>query len=312
VAGDGLAIRLDGLTRSFGTATAVDGLTLEVPRGIIFGFLGPNGAGKTTTINLLLGLLEPTSGEVEVLGLDPRLDGDAVRSRAGAVLDQTGIYDQLTAEENLEFYGRAWRLGASQRQQRIRELLTAAGLWERRRDRAGSWSRGMRQQLALARALLHEPELVLLDEPTAGLDVMAATSVRAGLADITARGGTTIFLTTHNMAEAELLCAMVAVVRAGRLIALGSPDELRARSGTPRVEILGRGFDEPILAELRGQPGVTGVQRTNGHLVLELAAPVEAGPFVSLLVRHGAEVDEVRREQASLEEVFVTLMEEER
>jgi ABC-2 type transport system ATP-binding protein len=312
VAGDGLAIRLDGLTRNFGTVRAVDGLTLEVPRGIIFGFLGPNGAGKTTTINLLLGLLEPTSGEVEVLGLDPRLDGDAVRSRTGAVLDQAGIYDQLTAEENLEFYGRASRLGAHARRERIRELLTAAGLWERRGDRAGSWSRGMRQQLALARALLHGPELVLLDEPTAGLDVMAATSVRAGLADITARSGATIFLTTHNMAEAELLCAMVAVVRAGRLIALGSPHELRARSGAPRVEIFGRGFDGPILAELRGQPGVTAVQRTNGHLVLELAAPVEAGPFVSLLVRRGAEVDEVRRGQASLEDVFVTLMEEER
>jgi ABC-2 type transport system ATP-binding protein len=312
VAGDGLAIRLDGLTRSFGNVRAVDGLTLEVPRGIIFGFLGPNGAGKTTTINLLLGLLEPTSGEVEVLGLDPRLDGDAVRSRTGAVLDQAGIYDQLTAEENLELYGRVWRLRAHSRRERIRDLLTAAGLWERRGDRAGSWSRGMRQQLALARALLHEPELVLLDEPTAGLDVMAATSVRAGLAAITARSGATIFLTTHNMAEAELLCAIVAVVRAGRLIALGSPHELRARSGAPRVEIFGRGFDEPTLAELRGQPGVTGVQGTSGRLVLELAAPVEAGPFVSLLVRRGAEVDEVRRGQASLEEVFVALMEEER
>jgi ABC-2 type transport system ATP-binding protein len=312
VAGDGPAIRLDALTRDFATTRAVDRLTIEVPRGTIFGFLGPNGAGKTTTINLLLGLLEPTAGAAEVLGLDPWRQGDAVRARVGAVLEQNGIYDQLTAEDNLEFYARAWRLGARARADRIRELLTAAELWDRRRDRAGTWSRGMRQRLALARALIHEPELVMLDEPTAGLDVMAATAVRSDLAELATRSGTTIFLTTHNMAEAERLCSVVAVVREGHLLAVGSPDELRARSGAPRVEILGQGFEEPVLAELRGQPGVTGVQRVNGRLVLELAAPTEPGPFVSLLVHRGAQVDEVRRGQASLEEVFVTLMEEER
>ncbi len=309
---NGLAIRFDGLTREFGTARAVDGLTLEVPRGIIFGFLGPNGAGKTTTINLLLGLLEPTAGRAEVLGFDPWQDGDAVRSRTGAVLEQTGVYDQLTAEDNLEFYARTWRMPAAERGERIRELLTGAALWERRRDRAGTWSRGMKQRLALARALLHRPELVLLDEPTAGLDVMAATDVRADLAALAGNDGTTIFLTTHNMAEAERLCALVAVIRGGRLVAVGSPADLRSSAGTPRVEIVGRGFDEAVLEELRACPEVVAVTRTDGHLTLEVAEAVEPGPIVSLLVRRGAEIDEVRREQASLEEIFVTLMEEER
>jgi ABC-2 type transport system ATP-binding protein len=306
------AIRLDGLTRRFGALTAVDGLTLEVPAGIVFGFLGPNGAGKTTTINLLLGLLEPTSGRASVFGFDPWTEGDEVRRRTGAVLEQTGVYAQLTAEENLEFWARTWRITAGDRRARIRELLGQIGLWDRRTEKAGAWSRGMQQRLALARALLHRPRLVFLDEPTAGLDVLAAAAVRDDLAALAATTGTTIFLTTHNMAEAERLCAIVAVIRAGRLVTVGSPDELRARTGGPRVEIVARGLDDAALAALRALPEVAAVERSDGQLLVDLAAPVEPGPLVTLLVQRGVEVDEVRRPRASLEEVFVTLMEEER
>src|SRR5512135_140694 len=280
--------------------------------GIIFGFLGPNGAGKTTTINLLLGLLERTSGRAEVLGFDPWTRGAEVRRRTGAVLEHTGVYEQLSAEENLEFYGRAWRIPADTRRARVRELLSAMDLWERRREKAGTWSRGMQQRLALARALLHRPSLLFLDEPTAGLDVMAATSVRDDLAALSEATGMTIFLTTHNMAEAERLCAIVAVIRSGRLVAVGSPDELRARTGTPRVEIVCRGLDDQMVGELRAMPEVTAVQRSNGHLLIDLAHAAEPGLLVGFLVRRGAIVDEVRRGQVSLEEVFVTLMEEER
>lgn len=169
----------------------------------------------------------------------------------------------------------------------------------------------MQQRLALARALLHRPPLVFLDEPTAGLDVMAATAVRNDLARMAA-DGTTIFLTTHNMAEAERLCGQVAVIREGRLMALGSPDELRVATGAPRVDIVGRGFDEPLLARLRSLPEVRAVTRENGHLTLELVPPAEPAPLIDLLVRSGAQIDEVRRGRASLEEVFVTLMEEDR
>jgi ABC-2 type transport system ATP-binding protein len=306
------AIRLEGLTRHFGPTRAVEGLSLEVPRGIIFGFLGPNGAGKTTTINLLLGLLEATAGRAEVLGFDPWRAGDEVRARTGAVLEDTGVYEQLSAEDNLEFYGRAWRLPAAERRARIRELLDEVGLWDRRREKAGTWSRGMQQRLALARALLHRPSLVFLDEPTVGLDVIAATAVREDLARLPGRDGTTIFLTTHNMAEAERLCSLVAVIRSGRLLAIGSPIELRARTGPPRVEFFGRGFDEPVLTALRARPEVGTVERVDGRLVVELAVPTEPAPLVRLLVDAGAEIDEVRRGQPSLEEVFVTLMEEER
>jgi ABC-2 type transport system ATP-binding protein len=309
---DDTAIRIDALVRTFGVRRAVDELTLEVPAGVIFGFLGPNGAGKTTTINLLLGLLEPTSGLAAVLGFDPWTQGAEVRGRAGAVLEHTGVYEQLSAEENLEFHGRAWRIPADVLRARIHELLTPMDLWDRRREKAGTWSRGMQQRLALARALLHRPSLLFLDEPTAGLDVMAAAAVRDDLAALARTSGTTIFLTTHNMAEAERLCSVVAVVRGGRVQAVGSPDELRARTGAPRVEVVGRGFDAQMLDELRALPVVAAVQRSNGHLLIDLAEPTEPAAIVSLLVRRGALVDEVRRGQASLEEVFVTLMEEER
>jgi ABC-2 type transport system ATP-binding protein len=227
------------------------------------------------------------------------------------VLEHTGVYEQLTAEENLEFYGRVWRMPTAARRGRIREVLDAMQLWDRRRDKAETWSRGMRQRLALARALLHRPELVFLDEPTAGLDVMAATAVRDDLAALAASSGTTIFLTTHNMVEAERLCAVVAVIRAGRLLAIGSPDELRERTSEPRVEIVGRGFGEPVLAALRERPEVVGVERSNSHLVIEVTKGTEPAPLVALLTRNGAEIDEVRRGQASLEEVFLKLMEEE-
>jgi ABC-2 type transport system ATP-binding protein len=309
---DDNAIRIDALSRTFGALRAVDGLSLQVPAGIVFGFLGPNGAGKTTTISLLLGLLEPSGGRAEVLGFDPRVQGEEVRRRTGVVLEHTGVYEQLSAEENLELYGRIWQIPTAARRTRIRELLSAMDLWGRRREKAGTWSRGMQQRLALARALLHRPALLFLDEPTAGLDVLAATDVRADLAALAETTGMTVFLTTHNMAEAERLCALVGVIRAGRLVAMGSPNELRARTGTPRIEIFGRDFDDGMIGELRAMPQVTAVQRSNGHLLVDLAERAEPAPLVGLLVRRGAQIDEVRRCRASLEEVFVTLMEEER
>jgi ABC-2 type transport system ATP-binding protein len=300
------------LTRDFGSVRALDGLTLEVPVGIVFGFLGPNGAGKTTTINVLLGLLEPTGGQAEVLGLDARTRGDEIRTRSGALLEHAGLYEQLTAEDNLEFFGRVWRMPDAERRARTEELLTQMGLWERRRERVGKWSRGMKQKLALARAILHRPSLIFLDEPTAGLDVMSATAVREDLASLAAREGATVFLTTHNMVEAERLCSEVAVIREGKLVAIGSPDGLRARSGTPRLEIVGRGFSEDALDLLRGRPEVLDVELVDQHLAIDLREDVDVAPLVSLVVSRGVEVEEVRRGKASLEEVFVTLMEEER
>lgn len=306
------AIRIENLTRDFGPVKALNSLSLEVPSGIIFGFLGPNGAGKTTTIRLLLGLLEPTAGRAEVLGFDTRTQAPEVRTHTGALLEHTGLYEQLSAEDNLEFYGRIWRMSKTERQARIEELLTHIGLWERRKEPVGKWSRGMKQKLALVRAMLHRPSLALLDEPTAGLDVMAATAVRNDLTNLTARDGMTVFLTSHNMAEAEKLCDRVAVIRQGRLLAVGHPDELRAQASNPRLEFEGRGFDDDALELVRAKPEVASVRLENQRLIIDLHRETDTAPLIGLLVNAGVQVEEVHRGKASLEEVFLTLMEEER
>jgi ABC-2 type transport system ATP-binding protein len=304
-------IRMEGLTRTFGSVRAVDGLDLEVPAGTVFGFLGPNGAGKTTTIRLLLGLLEPTAGRATVLGCDTRDGGGGIRERSGALLEHHGLYERLSAEENLAFYARVWRMGGTARVDRIRELLAPLGLWDRRKEPVGRWSRGMKQKLAVARALLHRPTLLFLDEPTAGLDPVAAASLRDELGGLVGREGVTVFLTTHNLAEAERLCGRVAVIKQGRLRAVGHPDELKARSAT-RAEITGRGFTEATLSAVRARPGVVRAELQNGRLVLELAESADTAPLVALLVQSGALVEEVRKDTGSLEDVFLTLMEEAR
>jgi ABC-2 type transport system ATP-binding protein len=305
------SIQLEHLSRFFGTVKAVDDLSLEVPAGIVFGFLGPNGAGKTTTIHLLLGLLEPTTGQARVLGFDTRTQAEAIRTRSGALLEFAGLYERMSAQDNLDFYGRIYQMPASDRRVRIKELLTHLELWERRRDLVGTWSRGMKQKLAVARALLHHPPLVFLDEPTAGFDPIAAAALREDLASLVAREGVTVFLNTHNLTEAEKLCAQVGVIRQGKLVTVGAPDDLRARAGGPQAEIVGRGFTEQMLATLRERPEVAHAEVHNSHLLLELRGESKMGPLVSLLVHAGAEVEEVRRGKASLEDVFLTLMEEE-
>lgn len=306
-----LVIRTENLTCDFAAVRAVDRLSLEIPAGIVFGFLGPNGAGKTTTIRLLLGLLHPQSGRAEVLGFDTVTQADAIRRQTGALLEHSGLYERLTAEDNLEFYGRVWHLTKSERQTRIKELLTNLNLWERRQESAANWSRGMKQKLAVARALLHRPRLIFLDEPTAGLDPIAAAALRNDLAALVAREGVTVFLTTHNLAEAEKLCQRVGVIQQGKLIALGHPDTLRAKSGSARAEIIGRGFTENILSTLRARPEVAAVELSNGRLVLQLNEKTDTAPLITLLVSAGAQIEEVRKGDASLEEAFLKLVEEE-
>lgn len=305
------AIYLDNVSHSFGHVKALNNLSFEVPRGIIFGFLGPNGAGKTTTIRLCLSLLEPSNGDIEVLGYNTRLYGEQIRAHTGALLEHSGLYEQLSAEDNLEFFGRAYQLPRDQLRDRIRELLEQNELWERRREPVRLWSRGMKQKLAIARAMLHRPSLILLDEPTAGLDVAAAVEVRQHLVSLASQQGVTVFLTTHNMNEAEKLCSLLAVIRAGNLVALGHPDELRARTGKPRLEIRARGVMEDALTQLRNLPEVAAVTGTNGRLTVDLGQEIDSALLINLLVDAGVQVEEVHRPRASLEEVYMTLLKEE-
>lgn len=303
-----IAISTENLSRSFGSVQALDNLSLEVPRGIVFGFLGPNGSGKTTTIQLLLGLLEPTRGRAEVLGFDTRSQAAKIRRRSGALLEHPGLYERLSAVDNLEFYGRVWRMPTNQRRSRIKELLNNLGLWERRHESVGSWSRGMKQRLAVARAMLHYPPLIFLDEPTAGLDPIAAAALREELQQIVAQEGVTVFLTTHNLAEAEKLCQQIGVIKQGRLLAVGHPEELRNESSNPRIEVIGSGFTPKLIDYLQAEPLVSHVTVAGDRLTITLHKVTSAAPLVNLLVREGVQIEEVRKGSASLEEVFLTLM----
>jgi len=308
----GTAIRVVGLVRDFPKVRALDHLSFEVPAGIVFGFLGPNGAGKTTVIRVLLGLVDPTKGHTEVFGLDPRTEGDRVRRHAGALLEHNGVYERLTALQNLDFYARAWHLSRRDRSTRIRQLLSQFGLWERRDESVGTWSRGMKQKLAVARAVLHRPRLVFLDEPTAGLDPVASASLRDDLARLAQEEGVTIFLTTHNLAEAERLCSMVGVIRRGKLLDFGAPANLRAARGAPLVRVAGRGLTNDVIEGLAQLAGVGGVRRANEEILVQLSPEADIATLVAWLVGAGVAVEEVRRDRASFEDVFLELVASER
>jgi ABC-2 type transport system ATP-binding protein len=246
-----------------------------------------------------------------VLGFDTQTQADQVWERSGALLEHTGLYERLSAEENLEFYGRINRMPQSERQVRIKELLTHFSLWERRRDRVGSWSRGMKQKLAVSRALLHRPEIIFLDEPTAGLDPVAAAALRDDIAKLVEQDGVTVFLNTHNLSEAEKLCAQVGVIRKGRLLTVGNPKQLRAGKDASRLQITGSGFTQSVIEQLKSHPMVESVSQQNSHLELTLSQSASTSTLVSFLIKTGVQVEEVHKNKADLEDVFLKLMEEE-
>jgi ABC-2 type transport system ATP-binding protein len=301
------AIRTEYLSREFAGVRAVDGMSFEVPMGSVFGFLGPNGAGKTTTIRLLLGLLEPTTGNAEVLGYDVRSDSAIIRERTGALLEHDGLYERLGAIDNLEYFGHIWNIPRDVLKPRIKELLTQLDLWDARAEAVKEWSRGMRQKLAIARALLHNPSLIFLDEPTNGLDPMAAAALREELLKLAAQEGRTVFITTHNLAEAERLCDRIGIVRGGKLLIAGTLDELRSLGGTHRIVVMGRCFEQ-AFDTLHRRPGIESITAEPTRLIIELTPGVPTAPLVTLLVHAGAEIEEVGRYKPSLEEVFLNLM----
>ena len=302
------AIRAVGLTRRFETVTAVDDVDLEVPAGTVFGFLGPNGAGKTTTIRLLLGLIEPSAGSARVLGHDPLREGESVRRSAVCCWSTRGSTSGCRPRRTSSTSGAC---GISRRpcsRRASSSCSTHFGLADRRDELVGTWSRGMKQKVALARALLHRPRVIFLDEPTAGLDPVAAAGLRHDLLDLARRETVTVFITTHNLDEAARTCDRVGVIRGGRLVAEGPPDELGRPAGHT-VTIRGSGF-EPALDELRRRPEVRSVTADDGTLSIEFASADRAAPIVRLLVERGADVEEVRKDEASLEAAFLALLQE--
>ena len=237
------AINVQDLTRDYNGLRAVDGINFAVEQGEIFGFLGPNGAGKTTTIKMLTGQLRPTSGEAQVMGCDVVKERQQLKPQIGVVFDSQNIYERLSARDNLRFYARLYRI----KKARVEQVLAQVGLTDRARDKVKTYSNGMKQRLVIARALLHKPKVLFLDEPTRGLDPNVARDVRAIVTDL-ANQGMTVFLTTHYMEEADQLSDRVAIIDQGRFVALDTPENLKAEYGEDEKTTL-----EDIFVQLTGK-----------------------------------------------------------
>jgi ABC-2 type transport system ATP-binding protein len=302
-------IETHNLTRHFGALVAVHGLNLQIARGEVFGFLGPNGAGKTTTVRLLNGVLNPTAGEIRVLGMDPIAQGPAVRRRTGVLTESPALYEPLSARENLLIFGELYDVPPDVLRRRVDELLEMFELTARADDKVAGYSKGMKQRLALARALIHAPDILFLDEPTAGLDPEAARQVTELIEHLSQEEGRTIFLCTHNLVEAERLCDRVGVIHRGELIAVGTPEELARRiwHGHGIVVRLGRPLPAEALASLKRLEGVAQVEVENSDLHILLDQEHRTPAVVRALVEAGAEIYAVRPREHSLEDIYFQL-----
>jgi ABC-2 type transport system ATP-binding protein len=309
-------IETENLTRKFGDLTAVDNLTLRVNEGEVFGFLGPNGAGKTTTVRMLCCLISKTSGEARIGDYDVGRSEDALKIRRfiGLVPDNVGLYDDLSAYDNLDFYGKLYDCTEAQRKENIRRFLTMLGLWEKRDVMAGTFSKGMKQKLAIARALIHEPKLLFMDEPTANLDPESAKTVRDFILELK-KEKRTIFLNTHNLDEAQRICDRIGILST-KLIATGTPQELeRALSsggGTRRtVVLLQEQATDAILAGVRKLPAVGSVTAEGNKLEVALSDPEKQNAaVVEAIVKAGGHIQSVTTVGASLEDVYLKLVRE--
>jgi daunorubicin resistance ABC transporter ATP-binding subunit len=303
----GPVIELAGVSKRFGDFTAVDDLSLTVVEGEIFGLLGPNGSGKTTTINMVSGLSRPSSGAVTVLGRDVTREPREVRRRLGTVPQETALYEELSAEANLRFHGDLFDVPRDQLEQRVTALLDLAGLTDRRRSRVSTFSGGMRRRLALARALLHEPVLLYLDEPTLGVDIQSRRALWDRILELR-DSGKTVLLTTNYLDEANVLCDRIAIIDRGRLVALDTPANLKRRYGDTMIDLVTEPPASPALcAELRALPGVTAVDQTNGVLRVTLEGGRGSAGQVVAAVSQAVELKGINQREPNLDEVFLSL-----
>jgi ABC-2 type transport system ATP-binding protein len=297
----------EGLTKRFGDNLAVDALSLQVDRGEVFAFLGPNGAGKTTTVRMLTALIAPTAGRAWVNGHEVGQDNTDIRRSVGILTEAPGLYERLDAVQNLTFYARLYEVDDLDGQ--VEKYLRFLRLWERRDEPVGGFSKGMKQKLAIARALLHEPPLLFLDEPTAALDPEAARTVREFIGEI--RGeGRTIFLCTHNLDEADRLADRIGVIRQ-RLIQVDSPANLRRSLYGRRVVVQLTVVTEAVQTAVSELTFVKGVECKDNQLIISMDDPEEQNPIlVERIVAAGGAVQFVNELRHSLEDIYFTLIED--
>ncbi len=298
-------ITTQNLTKKFDQITAVENLTLQIPEGEVFGFLGPNGAGKTTTVRMLTSLISPTAGSASVNGFQVGTNDIDIRRSVGLLTETPGLYDNLSAERNLEIYASLYEVEDIKGQ--VEKYLRFLGLWDRRMDVAATFSKGMKQKLAIARALLHEPRTIFLDEPTAGLDPEASRLVREFILEIKGQGRT-IFICTHNLDEADRLCDRIGVFKT-RLLVVDAPTNLRRQVFGRKVVFHLRQADQKLVDKIENHPDVTEARLVDDKIVVTINDPEAHNPeLIRLMVAEGAEIQFVGELRRSLEDVYLQLV----
>ena len=301
-------IDAENLTKTFGELTAVDELTLHVEEGEIFGFLGPNGAGKTTTMRMLSCLISKTSGEARIAGYDVNDKADSLKIRKiiGLLPENVGLYDDLTAYKNLDFYGKLYECSETQRKQNIEHFLKLLGLWDKREVMVGTFSKGMKQKLAIARALIHDPEILFLDEPTANLDPESSKIVRDFILDLK-KEKRTIFLNTHNLDEAQRICDKIGIFNT-KLMAIGSPEELERSVWGNKTVIQLEQMNDKILKALN-KLSLSNITTDDNKLIIDVVNPEKINPIIiDAIVSVGGRIQYVTSLSPTLEEAYLKIV----
>jgi ABC-2 type transport system ATP-binding protein len=299
------AIEMTDLSKTFGTFTAVDHLSLTVQQGEIFGLLGPNGSGKTTTINMVSGLSTPTKGEVKVMGYDVRHNSRRIRQLLGSMPQETALYEELSAWTNMDFHADLFGIPRKEKKERIIRMLELVQLLDRKDSRVSTFSGGMKRRLALARALLHNPQLIYLDEPTLGVDVQSRRAIWDYI--IAQREqGKTVLITTNYLEEAEALCDRLAIIDRGKLIVVDTPEHLQQNYGGSVIELE---TEKPsnALAELRALPGVKEVNQDGTHLKIATQGVSNIVPQIINILSHEGEIRALEVREPNLDEIFLRL-----
>ena len=302
-------IEVKNLTKKFNGKRVLNDVSFEVGKGEVFGYLGPNGAGKTTTMRIFLGLLKPTSGKALAMGRN--LDNDEeVRGRVGVVLENDGLYERLSAYANLDYYAQLYDV--SSRKDKIKELLQFVGLYERKDDKVGEFSRGMRRKLALVRSIIHEPDILFFDEPSAGLDPEAQKMVRDLILELSKEKGRTIFLNSHDLDEVQRICTRIAILQNGKIKACDTVENLRKRFSKPIVMVstVNERDTQRALDIINSLDFVSDCKRENKRITVTLKEK-SSSSLLNVLMEEGIEVEEIKKVEKSLEDVYLDIMHQE-
>jgi len=303
-------IKVENLTKKFETITAVENISFNINESEIFGFLGPNGAGKTTTIRMLSTLISQTSGKITIDNRSPESDGEYIRSIIGLLTESPGMYEKISAYDNLEYYSSFYNIPGSKRKDNIERYLKMFDLWDRKDDLAGTYSKGMKQKLALSRALIHEPKILFLDEPTAGLDPESAHMVR-NFIEILKKEKTTVFLCTHNLEEASNLSDRICIIKR-KIIRIATLSELQSDDKNKRVEIVFTDNASRYIKLLEEIDKIKDIQADNNRAILVIEEPeISNHLIIKKLVDNGAEILYFNEIKATLEEIYLDLIKDE-